>query len=87
MGYREFRFDSKRDPDGTRLRAELEAQFARDRIALWREILEHLAVLLAIVLWLALLGLVPAWARAGAILLFVPLVAGLLLTCIAEWRA
>ena len=86
MDFREFQFDSKRDPDGTRLRAELESQFARDRIALWREILEHLAVLLAIVLWLALLGLVPDWARAGAILLFAPVVTGFILTFVAEWR-
>lgn len=87
MDFHEFRFDSKRDPDGTRLRAELEAQFARDRIALWREILEHLAVFLAVVLWLALLGLVPAWARTGAILLFAPVITGVVLTGIAEWRA
>ena len=86
MDYREFRFDSKRDPDGTRLQAELEAQFARDRLALWREILEHLAVLLGIVLWLALLGLVPSWARAGAILLFMPVVTGFVLIFIVEWR-
>jgi len=86
MDYREIRFDAKRDPDGNRLQAELEAQFARDRLALWREILELLAVLLAIVLWLALLGLVPTWVRAGAILLFAPVVTGFVLTWIAEWR-
>jgi hypothetical protein len=87
MDFREFRFDPKRDPDGSRLLAELEAQFARDRLALWREALMRLALLLAVVLWLALLGLAPTWARAGAVILFAPVATGLVLICIAEWRA
>jgi hypothetical protein len=87
MGVREFRIDSEHDPDGTRLQAELAAQFARDRACLRRECLEHLTVLLAIVLWLSSLGIMPAWIEPWTVLLFAPVLTGLILSCIAEWRS
>jgi hypothetical protein len=87
MGVREFRVDSERDPDGRELREQLEAQFAHERAVLRRELLEHLTVLLAIVLWLSNLVAFPAWVQQGAILLFAPALTGLVVSSIVEWRS
>jgi hypothetical protein len=87
MDVREFRVDSERDPDGLELRARLEAQFARERAALRRELLEHLTVVLAIVLWLSNLVALPAWIHQGAVLTFAPALTGLVVSSILEWRS
>jgi hypothetical protein len=48
----QFRFDSKLDPDGSKLRALLKAQIAHEHLSGFRSLYIHLMAIAALPLWL-----------------------------------
>ena len=80
----EARPDFQGDPAARHLRRFLEAEQALAHAAARRRFLAHLIAVLAIPLWLLVVGVGPEVARVAGLILFAPFLAGFLLSVLAE---